>query len=937
MRAGKILHIILLLLIPVGSLHAIDTEPPKIEVESDGCGSYTVRVTDDFAGVYHGPTVVSTSYNFKPPVTDETFREGEPNLDFSFTVEVNDITSPGFFKFYVFDTDSLKTGKSTVHEFSYSPNLLSDIPENKIVPETIVGRSRPFTIIVGNSDGITNHVKTIRLKNDKEFTVMDNLAGGITISGLQSLVINMSYKPGDDSGIDRDTLEIIDRCERIRYEIPIESRGILPNIVCEDYDFGIVLADEYYYARDYPTDSSAIIRNTGTGVIDVSKTYFTEGTHFDLFHPDRADILDAKITADNLFHIRDLVVNAKTTGEIIDTLVISSNSPAGDSLVILRAFATKPGAYITSGLFGRHRLNAVETLDIFIRNNSRDTVIIDSVYSTGDVDNLNIELESAEPADFKNQFLYPVLQSSNPGEMREIRISAKFNPTDELLYETKIIMEYSLKGKPGVKKTVFNYLRGEGYRPRIEIKNYIFTNSVAIGDTSETEGIIEISNPSERSETKIFSVKPIVGFNPGIKAFIFENMPEDTLLKPGEKFSFPVRFSPVLVGRNYLELIVKSDAYVLPCDSGFVRDTFFVEGFGYQRALTDDRILFPRISKCEEMHDTLRVINTSPEGIEIDSISFSGENSEVFHFEPDFEDLQYIAAGDTFMTVVFYMPYLDDYYRHSANIDLFYSGELSRLGVAGDCRLDTVVATADTLENLTPDMILYLGSPAGSDLAFYVQSKENIFKYGDTVTVSLKYNPDELSFLDEVSVFDDSGNFLEVLGTDITTKADDYVLNVPVSAGGSSNRNTRSLTIFPKFKTMLSGKDTTRYEVCEVALEGKTCYELTASRGMLTVDYCSIGLYDVVLSHEKLRVIDMLPNPAAGNTVRVDFSVPFDMQANIKFYDFEGKLVLEALNGMIDSGYHSILLDISDLTGGIYAVILQQGEFIDADKLIIFR
>ena len=79
--------------------------------------------------------------------------------------------------------------------------------------------------------------------------------------------------------------------------------------------------------------------------------------------------------------------------------------------------------------------------------------------------------------------------------------------------------------------------------------------------------------------------------------------------------------------------------------------------------------------------------------------------------------------------------------------------------------------------------------------------------------------------------------------------------------------------------------------------------------------------------------IKISPNPAS-QSVTFEFENLFPTNADLKLIDVNGKVISEIFNSKIETGNHKFFYDVSNLSKGIYFVILQTNEGFEYEKLI---
>lgn len=78
------------------------------------------------------------------------------------------------------------------------------------------------------------------------------------------------------------------------------------------------------------------------------------------------------------------------------------------------------------------------------------------------------------------------------------------------------------------------------------------------------------------------------------------------------------------------------------------------------------------------------------------------------------------------------------------------------------------------------------------------------------------------------------------------------------------------------------------------------------------------------------------PNPF-NPTTTINFSLPKASDVSLKVYDALGNEVMSIVNGFKNAGTHSVVLNGSDLTSGVYFYKLQAGDFVSTKKLTLIK
>ena len=91
------------------------------------------------------------------------------------------------------------------------------------------------------------------------------------------------------------------------------------------------------------------------------------------------------------------------------------------------------------------------------------------------------------------------------------------------------------------------------------------------------------------------------------------------------------------------------------------------------------------------------------------------------------------------------------------------------------------------------------------------------------------------------------------------------------------------------------------------------------------------GINDNTTSLIKLNC---LPNPAS-NSVKVEVFMPIETDAELAIYDICGQKLQTISSSHLDTGQHSLELDISRLSIGVYFIALKGPAFSVSQKLVV--
>ncbi len=86
----------------------------------------------------------------------------------------------------------------------------------------------------------------------------------------------------------------------------------------------------------------------------------------------------------------------------------------------------------------------------------------------------------------------------------------------------------------------------------------------------------------------------------------------------------------------------------------------------------------------------------------------------------------------------------------------------------------------------------------------------------------------------------------------------------------------------------------------------------------------------------ELRLSQNYPNPF-NPTTKIDFDLPFDGIATLSVYDLSGKEVAVLLNEFKPAGYHTLSVNASELSSGIYIYTLKANGYSESRKMMLLK
>ncbi len=84
------------------------------------------------------------------------------------------------------------------------------------------------------------------------------------------------------------------------------------------------------------------------------------------------------------------------------------------------------------------------------------------------------------------------------------------------------------------------------------------------------------------------------------------------------------------------------------------------------------------------------------------------------------------------------------------------------------------------------------------------------------------------------------------------------------------------------------------------------------------------------------RLHQNYPNPF-NPTTEIVFEIPVSSHVDLKIFDVSGRVVKVLVNETLASGKFNISYDASELSSGIYLCVMQAGEFLQTNKMILIK
>ncbi|MBI3124577.1 MAG: T9SS type A sorting domain-containing protein [Ignavibacteriales bacterium] len=121
---------------------------------------------------------------------------------------------------------------------------------------------------------------------------------------------------------------------------------------------------------------------------------------------------------------------------------------------------------------------------------------------------------------------------------------------------------------------------------------------------------------------------------------------------------------------------------------------------------------------------------------------------------------------------------------------------------------------------------------------------------------------------------------------------------------------------------------------CMIIVDSKSPANNDKSDASFTIDK-QVGIEEETLP-TTIALYQNYPNPF-NPTTTIKFSLPEAEFVDLRLFDTAGKEVKTLLNKTLTTGYHTVNVDLSDLSSGVYFYQLKAGSFVSIKKLMLMK
>lgn len=924
----------------------LDTQGPKIKIESH-CGEYWIDVRDDQSywfnqdtfhideGIVEGPVILNgLSYNISE-ILSSTFENDKINYDFTFRLNVLNKFEEAKVVFFVVD----KSNQFTFDSIIYKPEALIISPPSFSFGNVYVASSKLIEGNIRNNSGFDFKIITCKLKSGIHYFLNEDLSNQ-NINYNEILNFSVTFIPQFEcKGTEniRDTLEIITNC--LVYQVPLIGTGVIPKIIVDDIDFGTVEVNTTaFYNSDFnPNFSDGLkIANPGTGTLVVNGYYdLPPNSPFSISVPSTPDVNNFNIPPDSEIFLKEIKFEPKSKGEYFSEIIFKNNANGPDSICKIRAIAYEPGAHLSSLNFGRVRIGDSRKGYVTLKNSGQVPI---------DVVGFSLSVNNPEFRVLINETM-PFVSSQNP-----VRLYPDRNEFKDKITEIKVAIEYfsiyefdrEVKIFPiisGVNQdsSIFNYIRGFGYKPAIRARGYDFLGRTLVNVRHPDPGNIQIFSESWSSNLYIRRIDILpVGFTQKEEFIFINGLPSDTMIAINQPLVIPVSFFPREAGEREVILRILSDAYTGP--ENLKWDTIFisVKGNSYNKVISVESVLFDSLFHCStsELFFNIRNVSDTTNAIihYIEKISGDTNAFEIEYFDSYIEPLGNITIRSKFTP--------DSDKKNYELLIKVYSDVDTSIGIIrANTYKNQIITMLPTINNITPGTLLDKdnGRRSSQDFNISADFSEVIELDISSFEYDIIYNKRELLFSGVIKSGDINEGWTEFSYEEVDYDSEHTLLKIS-GIGNTSLSGLSGIVCRPVFLLLLGDTNSIEIKLNNVDYGvNNRCFENEMIDGLIKLSYCGDEVRKVVIANRFFDIKSLSGNPINKGIAELNYSVAFDALTRVEIFNQTGESIQILSNGYMLKGEYNRIVDLSNFSSGVYYITMISGPFAKSIPLIIIK
>ena len=933
----------------------VDLYEPQVSVTKH-CGDFVITVVDNRtfhhnddtvhvdSGILEQPVLLPTWSENISEIFASTFNKNEINFDFSFRLSVLNKYKDAKAFFYVIDV----SGRFVFDSVVYKADRIEMAPGIIAFGYVNVGSYTELGANIRNASSHKIELKSISLKYGQRFKIYD-IPDKQFIDSAEIIKFNIRYTPETDiyTGFfgDIDTLILETPC--LRYTIVVMGTGVIAGIEVDDIDFGAIEVGkkaEFHESYNPAYGRGLRIGNNRTGKLIIDGYYsLNTGSPFYLSEPTVPSVYGLEINPKTGRYIKGVTFEPLQAGEFFDTLIFKNNAKGPDSICHVRGIAYLPGPYFNSYDFGRLRLGDRVKGEVKVKNSGNEPVEITDFRFDQSNHEFKVLIDETYPKPDKQSpvLLYPD-RPEYADRIREINVAVEFSPLNEFEREVKLIPVFSedSKFKTG---SVFNYLRGYGFKPVVKATGYDFNGRTLVNIQHPDTGRIMISSESWSSNLYLKKIEVLTDGFTGLDEFKFlTNLPEDTVLTIDKSLKIPVTFLPREAGYKQLTLRIITDAYTGEESSKWDTVSVIVSGHAYNKVLSFETVEIDSVFQCSSTKFQITLKNISDTvGSFINYVREVAGDTAFFDINTDFIDNNFVRLepGDSLNFDVNFDPTGSD----KSSFELFVRVYSDADTGTGYIRINTIRHHVEVKlpksDNLYPGDRMEYDPPFNYAPDFEISadfsnvSDININKY----IIELKYKKKELKFDNKVKNGDISSDWVVLSASEIEQPGGYTLLRI-ISQGVNSLSGKKGILLKPVFLILLGDSVTIDINIESISFpDMDNCIVTTGEDGYLKMSYCGDEVRKIILSNNIYDFASMSGNPVTGTEAELFYSVAIEAHTYVDIIDSFGQSLFIIENQILEPGEYSSNIDVTNLSSGTYFVRIVSGPFTKTLKLMIIK
>ncbi|OGU61630.1 MAG: hypothetical protein A2X64_04900 [Ignavibacteria bacterium GWF2_33_9] len=791
----------------------------------------------------------------------------------------------------------------------------------------------PSVLDFGNTKVNQEYSKLITIKNNSDSTyVITDLPFKYKIRGfaLRSNFSQITLNPGDEKqveitfksssrGVFDDSIGVNNNC----------FSAFKAKVIAQTGSPKIIVTDVFFNDVTLPSTESKFATITNVGENDLTITGWSLSDNVNFTPAFGREISQSKplIIPPNQSFTFSVIFNPTVEKSFNEQLIFTSDANELDSLCLIKAKAISTGMLTSSYDWQNVRLDISASPEKYLAENA--ITIKNTGKSNITISKISIESGSINTNNFEIDYLSIIGKTLKENE--SISLNATFIPRN--IGKNELILKFTSNYGSENISTLSAIVVVPKIKPIEETID--FDTTLVNYPSQENSRLIEIVNLSQADwqyadNLTIYEILPqepkVASLNSNDdSSSYFINVTDiefPLTLHPGQKLSIPVAFSAKDTGFIETKLYVKSDAL----------NNFEVnlKGYGADRIVSMSGL---DLANClgVPIQGAIQIKNNSVQEIEVEELSIDNQDA-------DFKILDDISSGLKIKPL------------ESKLINVVYTPTgLSSKSVKVYGKLKGEVVPSLTAE-ITGKTNQYLLSSYLSPVSQTSKIDEDI-----STKIYLEENPELADFqCDKFLVYMNfTGDFLKLMPNSIelgTTLAGKFKIdNLKINqASGTAEFQLTSLQgvsqilkgefLKMQFHTYFpTGSSNLGVVSAEIIPMNNSCYILkTSSSNVVLNQTCVDDLRKIQISGNDYYLQGLQQNPVTENQ-EIEFGIPFNNFTDISIYNHSGTLCNRPVFGDIGKGSYTFILDIKNLSNGIYFLQFKSGEYTKVKKFIIAK